>query len=60
MPEFRCLKKTFAISQEDLQRAPSSVLTTSWNASAGKGAIDLKAWPEPDLRVFEVTYLSVQ
>ena len=54
MPEFRCLGKTFQVSNADLGRAPDSVLSASWRIKGSQGVVDLTAWPEPDLEVFQV------
>ena len=55
MPEFRCLNNTFRLSQEELDQVPDSLLAVAWSTWAGSGPVDLEAWPEPDLNVFEVT-----
>ena len=55
MPEFRCLAATFQLSEEDLAGVPGSILSEAWNTAGKTGVIDLQAWPEPSLAVFEVS-----
>ena len=42
------------MSQAELHRAPSSLLAEAWAASTQNAVVKLDAWPDRDLKVFEV------
>ena len=54
MPTFRCLGKSFYLTQAELGHYPSSVLAEAWSASTDKDAVSLDTWPEPNTDVLEV------
>ena len=54
MPAFRCLGHLYEVSQQDLERAPASVLAEAWAALEDGTEASLHAWPEPSADALKV------
>ena len=60
MPVFHCQGKNHCLTQQDLDRAPHSVLAEARATSGDGGPVSLEAWPQPDASVLEVLLACVK